>query len=216
MPSATTRKPPVRIAGCSGGFTDRYLALTRMASDPSVDAVIGDWLAEMTMVVHGTGKAKRQAETSNKRHIEGGAKKASLEERKKSAMYAETFMQCFEPCVDNLVKNGTKLCVNAGASDTELLAEVVIETLRERGAGHLKVAWISGDDVTAQVRRLIKKGEKFESLMHGKALEEMGADPICAQAYLGGLCIAEALRDGADVVICGRVADAAPVIGVAA
>ena len=189
-----------------------------MSSDPEVDAVIGDWLAEMTMVVHGTGKARRQAEASsnNKRQLDGGAKKDSLEERKKNAMYAETFMQCFEPCIENLVKNGTKLCVNAGASDTELLAEVVIETLKEKGAGGLKVAWIEGDDVTAQVRKLIQKGEKFESLMHGRALEELGAEPICAQAFLGGLCIAEALRDGADVVICGRVADAAPVIGVAA
>ena len=106
--------------------------------------------------------------------------------------------------------------MNAGASDTELLAEVVMQTLKERGAEHLKVSWISGDEVTPQVQKLIKKGEKFESLMHGKALKEARAGPIFAQAYLGGLCIAEALRDGADIVICGRVADAAPVIGVAA
>ena len=216
MPSATDQKRPVRIAGCSGGFTDRYLALTRMAGDPAVDAVIGDWLAEMTMVMHGSGKAKRQAEASKQLDGDGDADRPSLEERKKTAMYAETFMQCFEPCIENLVKNGTKLCVNAGASDTELLTEVVLQTLQERGAGHLKVSWISGDDVTPQVRKLIEKGEKFESLMHGKALEEFGADPICAQAYLGGLCIAEAFRDGADIVLCGRVADAAPVIGVAA
>jgi hypothetical protein len=52
--------------------------------------------------------------------------------------------------------------------------------------------------------------------MHGKKLEEWGFDPICAQAYMGGLGIAEALRQGADIVICGRVADAAPAIGAAA
>jgi len=131
-------------------------------------------------------------------------------------MYAETFLQCFEPSIGNLVKNKTKLCVNAGASDTELLTEVILKILKDQGAEHLKVSWISGDDVTPQVRRLIQKGERFESLMHGKALEELGVNPICAQAYLGGLCIAEAFRDGADIVICGRVADAAPVIGVAA
>ena len=163
----------------------------------------------MTMTVHGSGKVKKDA-AANGNDIQ------SLEERKKNAMYADTFIQCFEPAIPNLVKNKTKLAVNAGASDTELLAEVVVDMLKQQGAGHLKVAWIEGDDVTGQVNSLIKKGEKFESLMHGKKLEEWGMEPICAQAYLGGLCIAEAFRQGADIVLAGRVADAAPVIGAAA
>jgi DNA-binding ferritin-like protein (Dps family) len=169
----------------------------------------GDWLSEMTMTVHGSGKIKNRSN-------QNGNGPLSLEERKKKAMYAETFISCFEPAIPNLVKNGTKLAVNAGASDTELLAEVVVDLLEKQGAGHLKVAWIEGDDVTGQVNSLIKKGEKFESLMHGKKLEQWGMEPICAQAYLGGLCMAEALRQGADIVIAGRVADAAPVIGAAA
>jgi hypothetical protein len=207
MSPVSDRKRPVRIAGCSGGFTDRYLALARMASDPEVDAVCGDWLAEMTMVMHGSGKQKSLAN--------GAKTQLSLEERQKTAMYAETFLQCFEPSIEPMVKNGTKMAVNAGASDTELLAEVVQKMLQDRGVD-LKVSWISGDEVTPQVRNLIKKGEKFESLQKNMQLEELGLEPVCAQAYLGGLCIAEALRDGADIVICGRVADAAPIIGVAA
>jgi DNA-binding ferritin-like protein (Dps family) len=164
----------------------------------------------MTMTVHGSGKIKN-LESSN-----GKVPLLPLEERRKNAMFADTFIQCFEPAIPNLVKNKTKLAVNAGASDTELLAEVVVDMLEKAGAGHLKVAWIEGDDVTGQVNSLIKKGEKFESLMHGKRLEEWGMQPICAQAYLGGLCIAEAFRQGADIVLAGRVADAAPVIGAAA
>lgn len=163
----------------------------------------------MTMTVHGSGKVKN-LESGN------GKVQLPLEERRKNAMYADTFIQCFEPAIPNLIKNKTKLAVNAGASDTELLAEVVVDMLEKAGAGHLKVAWIEGDDVTNQVNGLIKKGEKFESLMHGKKLEEWGMQPICAQAYLGGLCIAEAFRQGADIVLAGRVADAAPVIGAAA
>ncbi|CAI6339483.1 unnamed protein product [Periconia digitata] len=209
MSPSTDRKRAVRIAGCSGGFTDRSMAITRMAGDPEVDVVMGDWLSEMTMTVHGSGKVKRLASAEDQA-------KLPLEERKKSAMYADTFIQCFEPAIPNLVRNKTKLAVNAGASDTELLAEVVIDMLKKQDAGHLKVAWIEGDDVTGQVNSLIEKGEKFESLMHGKKLEEWGMDPICAQAYLGGLCIAEAFKQGADIVIAGRVADAAPVIGAAA
>ncbi|ORY15753.1 hypothetical protein BCR34DRAFT_558493 [Clohesyomyces aquaticus] len=207
-PSKNTKRA-IRIAGCSGGFTDRSTAIARMAGDPEVDVVIGDWLSEMTMTVHGSGKVKRLTSDNGKIQL-------SLEERMKTAMYADTFLQCFEPAIDIISKNKTKLAVNAGASDTELLAEVVVNMLEKKGAGHLKVAWIEGDDVTNQVNSLIKKGEKFESLMHGKNLEEWGMEPLCAQAYLGGLCIAEAFKQGADIVLAGRVADAAPVIGAAA
>ena len=39
---------------------------------------------------------------------------------------------------------------------------------------------------------------------------------LFAQAYLGGRGIKKALQSGADIVLCGRVADASPVIGSAA
>ncbi|KAJ5021736.1 hypothetical protein J3E73DRAFT_394641 [Bipolaris maydis] len=208
MSPSTIRKRAVRIAGCSGGFTDRSTAITRMASDPDVDVVMGDWLSEMTMTLHGSGKVKNQKSSKPSTATNGTQ---TLEDRMKTAMYADTFLQCFEPAIPHLVRNKTKLAVNAGASDTQLLAEVVVDMLAKHDASHLKVAWIEGDDVTEQVQSLIKDGEQFESLMHGKKLEEWGMEPVCAQAYLGGLCIAEALRGGADIVIAGRVADAAPV-----
>ena len=39
---------------------------------------------------------------------------------------------------------------------------------------------------------------------------------VSANAYLGGRAIRRGLEEGADIVICGRVADASPVIGAAA
>ena len=42
------------------------------------------------------------------------------------------------------------------------------------------------------------------------------ADPVTANAYLGGWGIARALAEGADVVVCPRVTDAALVVGPAA
>jgi hypothetical protein len=41
MSPSTDRKRAVRIAGCSGGFTDRSAAIMRMAGDPEVDVVMG-------------------------------------------------------------------------------------------------------------------------------------------------------------------------------
>jgi hypothetical protein len=41
MSPSKDQKRAIRIAGCSGGFTDRSMAITRMAGDPDVDVVMG-------------------------------------------------------------------------------------------------------------------------------------------------------------------------------
>lgn len=184
---------PIRIGGASGGFTDRVAAIARLAGDPGVDAVVGDWLSENVMTGYGAGKARQDPPK----------KGATLEERKKTGMYASTFPQCFEPAILQIAKNGTKLAVNAGASDTELLAEVVKDMVVRTGFD-MKVAWVEGDDVTEPFKKMVQDGHDFQSLTDGRTLTEWGYDPICAQAYLGSLGIAEALRQGADIVICGR------------
>lgn len=201
MGSQAESRRPIRIGGASGGFTDRVAAISRLAKDPSVDAIVGDWLSENVMTGYGAGKARQDASVLNQ----------SLEERKKTAMYASTFLQCFEPAIPHLAKNKAKLAINAGASDTELLAKVVDDMVKK--AGHdLKVAWVEGDDVTEPFKKLAKGGHVFKSVTDGKTLKEWGYDPICAQAYLGSLGITEALRQGADIVICGRY-EASPTLG---
>ena len=52
--------------------------------------------------------------------------------------------------------------------------------------------------------------------MLGQQLDAWEFDPIYAQCYLGSWGIVEAFRSGADIVVCGRVADAAPTMGAAA
>ena len=133
-----------------------------------------------------------------------------------AAMFAENFMDCFEPAIDDLWKKGIKLAVNAGASDTEVLAKLVRQKCHERGWNDVQVAWIEGDEQSANVKKLINEGETFESLMHGRKIQDWPHEIVCAQCYLGGLGIAEALTQGADIVIAGRVADAAPIIGASA
>jgi hypothetical protein len=160
------------------------------------------------MTVHGAGKVQNKS---------AGPPAESFEEVFRTAKFAENFIDCFLRAIPHLARNKVKLAVNVGASDTEILAKVIRCSKTCAEAGYpLNVAWVEGDDVTEQVNELIAKGEEFESLMHGRKLEEWGFDPICAQACLGGLGIAEAPRQGADVVICRRVADAALAIGAAA
>jgi hypothetical protein len=209
---APALRRPVRIAGASGGFSDRVHAISRLAKNEDVDVIVGDWLSEMTMTIHGSGKQKTIKELRTKSQV---FDELTLEQQLQSAMFAENFMDCFTPAIDDLANRGIKLAVNAGASDTEVLAKLVQQKVKERGHD-LKVAWIEGDEQTENIRRLIKQGETFESLMHGRKIQDWQQEILCAQCYLGGLGIAEAFRQGADIVIAGRVADAAPIVGAAA
>jgi len=194
--SSNNVRRPVRIGGASGGFTDRVAAITRLASDPDIDAIVGDWLSENVMTGYGAGKARRDT-------LGVSTGDLPLAERRKTGQFASTFLQCFEPAIHKLAENGAKLAVNAGASDTELLAEICKDIVDKAGLD-LKVAWVEGDDVTIPFKQMVSEGAAFKSVADGKTLKEWGFEPLCAQAYLGSLGIAEALRQGADIVICGR------------
>jgi hypothetical protein len=76
--------------------------------------------------------------------------------------------------------------------------------------------WMEGAEVGNEVRNYIEVS-KFENLCTGQTLGEweFKDEIIAAQAYLGGLVIAKAFEEGADIVVCGRVSDASPVIGAA-
>lgn len=70
--------------------------------------------------------------------------------------------------------------------------------------------------VMDQVQIERENGAKFKHITTGEMLDEWDYEPLFAQCYLGGMGIADAFRSGADIVICGRVADAAPIVGSAA
>lgn len=210
-----SQKRPVRVGGVSGGFSDRIFAMSRMAASGDVDVLVGDWLAEMTMAEHGALKAERLSNTTAAGLTDGSL--PTIEEVAATAQFSVNFVDCFKPAIPDIKKRGIKVAVNAGSCDAEVLAKLTQKLCDD--AGHsMKVAWISGDDVTDRVKSMLASGEKFESLnlKDGSYLGDWGFDLVSAQAYLGGLGIAEALRKGADIVVCGRVADAAPTIGAAA
>lgn len=129
--------------------------------------------------------------------------------------YEPTFVEALEPALQDIAKYKIKVAVNAGASDTKLLAKVVTDMVKSQDL-HLNVAYVSGDEVFPAVQRALKEQKsKFTNVCTGETLSDWKFEPIYAQAYLGGLGIAAALQEGADIVVCGRVSDASPCIGAA-
>ncbi|MGW4908732.1 acyclic terpene utilization AtuA family protein [Streptomyces sp. NPDC004270] len=108
------------------------------------------------------------------------------------AGYARTFLRQLEDCLGLAHERGVRIVTNAGGLNPAGLADAV-RTLADRLGIPVRVAHVEGDDLTA-------------------------AHPgsLAAHAYLGGFGIAECLRAGADIVVTGRVTDAALVTGPAA
>lgn len=166
MPSL---KRAIRIAGSSGGFSDRQRAIGDLAKNCDIDCIIGDWLSECTMTLHGAQKVENEA-----------LRKSGKLTEEPQGLFDPTFMDNLIPALPYLKSKSIKVAVNAGASDTEMLARIVEEEVKRQGID-LKVGWVSGDEVTDTVKRLYENGEVFPSLMNGKPLKEWGHDILCAQ-----------------------------------
>lgn len=110
--------------------------------------------------------------------------------------YAKTFLRQLEEGLGLAHERGVKIVANAGGLNPAGLAAAVTE-LAARVGVPVRVAHVEGDD-------LLTPGHTW------------GEGVLTANAYLGGAGIAECLRAGADVVVTGRVTDAALVTGPAA
>ncbi|MFF3643935.1 acyclic terpene utilization AtuA family protein [Streptomyces sp. NPDC002564] len=107
--------------------------------------------------------------------------------------YAKTFLRQLEECLGLAGERGVRIVANAGGLNPAGLADAVRQLAGRLGLDGVRVAHVEGDDV----------GHRFP-----------GA--LTANAYLGGAGIAACLDAGADVVVTGRVTDAALVTGPAA
>jgi hypothetical protein len=185
-------KRPVRIANFSGYLGDRYTALDEVMSGDPVDVLMGDYLAEITLA----GFAARY--------------KANA-----SSGYADYFVEQLRPHVAAIAERGLKVVTNAGGFNPAGLART-LEMLCSGAGVTLSVAYVDGDNILERLPALQAAGHRLEHLDTGAALDSWGFEPIAANAYLGAWGITEALRAGADIVVCGRVTDASLTLGPAA
>ncbi|MDG4822386.1 DUF1446 domain-containing protein [Asanoa sp. WMMD1127] len=104
--------------------------------------------------------------------------------------YAKTFLRQLEGTLGTALEKGVKLVTNAGGLHPAGLARA-IEQLAEQQGLTPRIAYVEGDAL-------------------------LRPDALTANAYLGAFGIAACLDAGADIVVTGRVTDAALVVGPAA
>ena len=177
----------IRIGGATGYWGEADLALPQFLAEGDLDFIVFDYLAEITMSIMARAKA------------------ADPEKG-----YATDFVSAIvAPHLQAIADSGVKLISNAGGVNPEACGRAIRQLIEEAGLS-LQVVVITGDDLMP----------KLDQVLASEPAEMFTGEPTppreaiaSANAYLGAFPIAEALNQGADIVVTGRCVDSAVTLG---
>lgn len=215
--TAKSGKATVRIGCWSAFWGDSSTGAHQLARNGNLDYLVGDYLAEVTMGILARQKAKEASSSS---------------ERGTGGFVSEFAKSVWRPLMKDLVAKNIRVVTNAGGLDPLALKRMLEEISRDGDfPTPPKIAAVYGDDVlpvlnptqspheaAAAAQKKTKTGSSglevlpFELLGQAEEIRS-GKRLLSANAYFGALPIAEALASGAHVVVTGRTADSALVLG---
>ncbi len=185
--------PPrvVRIAAGQGFWGDWLEAPYRQVAGGPIDYLMMDYLAEVTMSILQKQKS-----------------------RDPKLGYATDFVTSLERVLPLLVERRVKVTANAGGVNPRGCAQAVRELALKLGlAGKLRIGIVSGDDLRDRLDQLVAQGHELRNLDTGEPLSAVRDRVVSANAYLGAGPVVQALAQGADIVITGRVTDTGLTLG---
>ena len=175
----------VRLGGGSGFWGDSSEGPRQLVLSGEIDYLVMDYLAEITMSLLARAKAK------NPEHG-----------------FAPDFItQVIGPLGKEIEKRGIKVIANAGGVNPLACRDALMKEIAAQGL-NLKVAAVIGDDAVPVFEEV--RAEGVREMWTGAAPPK---SIVSANAYLGALPIAEALKAGADIVVTGRCVDSAIALG---
>jgi hypothetical protein len=174
----------VRIGCWSGFWGDSPRAAAQIVRGARIDYLVGDHLAEVTMALLARARAKDP-----------------------EAGYVPDVVAALGPLLADIHERGVKVVTNAGGLNPAGCAQA-LRAAAARAGVPLRVACVEGDDVSGMREALHAAGAR--DMFTG---EPLPGQPLTMNAYLGARPIATALGLGAEIVVTGRCADSAVVLG---
>lgn len=172
----------IRIGSGAGYAGDRLEPALELIEKGNIDYISFECLAERTIAI---------------------AQMAKLKDKSKG--YNDLLYYRMERAIPLAWEKKVKIITNMGAANPEAAADICAEIAVKNGIKGLKIAAVLGDDVLDKLDKY-QDSEVWET----KApLRELEGQVVSANVYMGVDGIVEALRQGADIVITGRVADPA-------
>lgn len=176
----------IRIGCGSGGCSyERLEPALELVEKGNIDYLIFECLAERTIA-------------------EAQRKKLSDPDTGYNPML-EDRMELFLPLMK---AHSFKIVSNMGGANTPAAVKKILEIAERLDIHGLKIAYVTGDDITDHIHNY-DDTPLWESDHPLKSLDNI----ISANAYLGADTICDALDQGADIVITGRIADPSLFVG---
>lgn len=177
----------VRIGSHSAMWGDWPKATAQLLNGGNIQYLVGDYLAEVTMAILAKQKARKP----------------------ETAGYATDFVTAvMKTNMKELKKQGVKVIVNAGGIAPLTCRDALLAEAKRQGI-ELKVGVVLGDDLMDRTDEF--RNRKVCEMYSGQPFPGKKTTMSC-NAYLGAFPIADALRQGCEVVITGRVVDSALVL----
>lgn len=179
----------VRLASGLGFYGDSWAPVRAAIERGDVQYVCSDHLAELTLAICAKDRLK-----------DAGA----------------GFTRDLVPMLSSLwpaaSARGVKFVLNAGGLHPEGARDALVAAFQAKG-WQARVAVVTGDGLLPRLDALQATGETLEHTDSGAPIDTVRDRLVFANAYLGAAPIAQALAQGAQIVITGRVADASLFLG---
>ena len=179
----------VRVGAGLGFYGDSWRPVRASIERGGVQYIASDHLSELTLAIL---QKDRQ--------------------RDASAGYARDGVPMLAELWPLAAKHKVRFVLNAGGLNPQGARAAIARTFREKG-WQAKIATVTGDSVLERLDELRAAGEPLAHMDTGADIAGVRERMLFASAYLGAQPIAEALAQGADIVLTGRVADAALTLG---
>lgn len=182
----------IAIGGCSGWWGDPSVdAAIEMMEKTDVKYLMFDFLAELTMTLLYRMKV-----------------------RNPDKGYCADLVTTWKKLIPAAKANGVKLITNGGGANPLAAGQAVINVAKEMGIKGLKVGVVTGDDLTDRIDDLRAKGISLANMETGEdGFARIQDKLVGAYAYIGADRVIDALKEDADIIIGGRLADNALAVG---
>ncbi|MEX2641343.1 MAG: acyclic terpene utilization AtuA family protein [Balneolales bacterium] len=183
-------KKTIRIASGQGFWGDLPKAPVDQVKKGDIDYLMMDYLAEVTMSILQKQK--------NKNPLSG---------------YAPDFVEVIKSILPEISGQRVRVVSNAGGVNPLACKEAILEAAGQAGYEGINVAVVDGDDILDQLDDLQAGGHTLNNMDTGEPIAGIAGRVLSANVYFGAAPIVEALEQGADIVVTGRVTDTGLCLG---